>query len=101
MKTTSSKIRFKDEASRSDLGSVLNGGQPVSGSSANSAPMKWQILGMNVSSRKYRTGLSTVENGPLRSSSQIAGELECNRDLDEAAGAADAIACSGAAVCVG
>jgi len=25
---------------------------------------------------------------------------ECNRDLDEAAGAADAIACSGAAVCV-
>jgi hypothetical protein len=26
---------------------------------------------------------------------------ECNRDLDEAAGAADAIACSGAAVSVG
>ena len=37
MKTTCCKARFKDEVSRSDLGSVLNGGQPVSRSRANSA----------------------------------------------------------------
>ena len=41
--------------------------------------MKWQILGMNVPVSQVSHKAVNVENGPLRSSSQIAGELECNR----------------------
>ena len=49
--------------------------------------------------RFYR---STTETGmKTKPSSQIETRYQCYGDLDEAAGAADAIACSGAAVCVG
>jgi len=43
----------------------------------------------------------SVRSGPRRPPRCPRWNCERYRDLDEAAGAADAIACSGAAVCVG
>ena len=45
--------------------------------------------------------LTGIRSNPLPSHMRAVDEDECNRDLDEAAVAADAIACSGAAVSVG
>ncbi len=54
MPTISSNIKFRNEVPLSDFGGVLNGAHSL-GQRIGSAPMKkWQILAMNVLSRKYR-----------------------------------------------